>query len=109
MSRTVCLALVTCPHERAADLAGALVEQRHAACVNIVPQVQSVYRWKGTTQKDPEALLIIKTAATHFEALKQAVLKLHPYELPEVVAVNVEQGHQPYLDWVLDNVSTEKD
>jgi periplasmic divalent cation tolerance protein len=102
---SVLIALVTCPPDRAEALASALVEGRHAACVNIVPQVQSVYRWKGEVQRDAEALLIIKATAAHFETLKQAVLKLHPYELPEVIAVNVERGHQPYLDWVADNIA----
>ena len=107
MSTEVRIVMVTCPPDRAADLAAALVQERHAACVNIVPAVQSVYRWKGAMQNDAEALLIIKTSAARFEALKLAVLRLHPYELPEVIAVNVEQGHQPYLDWVLDNTPQE--
>ena len=107
MSTEVRIALVTCPTDRATDLAAALVQDRYAACVNVVPAVQSVYRWKGAVQDDAEALLIIKTSAARFEALKEAVLRLHPYELPEVIAVNVERGHQPYLDWVLDNTSQE--
>ncbi len=101
---SVIIALVTCPVDRADALASALVENRHAACVNIVPQVKSVYRWKGEVQRDDEALLVIKTRAAAFETLKQAVLKLHPYELPEVIAVNVDHGHPPYLDWVLSSV-----
>jgi len=96
---------VTCPPDRAEALASALVEGRHAACVNILPKIRSVYRWKGEVQRDDEALLVIKTRAAAFDALKAAVLKLHPYELPEVIAVSVERGHQPYLDWVLENVS----
>jgi periplasmic divalent cation tolerance protein len=103
MSNTALIVFVTCPPARAEALAGALVEGRFAACVNILPQVKSVYRWKGQVQKDDEALLIIKTAAGRFEELKQTVLKLHPYELPEVIAVKVEQGHKAYLDWVLEN------
>jgi periplasmic divalent cation tolerance protein len=107
MSTEVCIALVTCPPDRAPELAAALVQDRHAACVNIVPAVQSVYRWQGAMQNEAEALLIIKTSTARFEALKKAVLKLHPYELPEVIAVKVEHGHRPYLDWVLDNISQE--
>lgn len=105
MSTPAILALVTCPQDQADSLAGALVAGRHAACVNVVPQVRSVYRWQDQVRRDDEALLIIKTAAARFDALKQAVLKLHPYELPEVIAVSVERGHQPYLDWLLKNVS----
>jgi periplasmic divalent cation tolerance protein len=99
------LALVTCPVDRAEALATALVEGRHAACVNIVPKVRSIYRWKGEVQNDDEALLVIKTQASAFDELKQAVLKLHPYELPEVIAVSVERGHQPYLDWIRESTS----
>src|ERR1043166_2500510 len=95
---SACIVLVTCPPDHAQALAYLLVEGRHAACVNVVPAIRSVYRWKGEVQRDDETLLVIKTRASHFEALKQAVLKNHPYELPEVIAVNVERGHQPYLD-----------
>jgi periplasmic divalent cation tolerance protein len=105
MSSDVVVVLVTCPPDRAEALAAALVEGRHAACVNIVAKIRSVYRWKDEVQRDDEALLIIKTRASAFDALKQAVLQLHPYELPEVIAVSVERGHQPYLDWVHNNVS----
>ena len=102
---SVLIGLVTCPPDHADALARALVEAGHAACVNVVPKVNSVYRWKGEVRRDDESLLVIKTALEHFDALKQAVLKLHPYELPEVIAVSVQRGHQPYLDWVLDSVS----
>lgn len=105
MSTDALVALVTCPPDRAQALADMLVEGRHAACVNIVPAIRSVYRWKGEVQRDDETLLVIKTRASHFDALKQAVLKHHPYELPEVIAVSVERGHQPYLDWISSNVS----
>ena len=105
MPSNVVVALVTCPPDRAEALASALVEGRHAACVNIVAGVTSMYRSKGEVQKDGESLLMIKTAAAHFDALREAVLKLHPYELPEVIAVSVERGHEPYLDWVLENVA----
>lgn len=105
MATELRLALITCPPDRADALASALVEGRHAACVNIVSQVRSVYRWQGEVQRDAEALLLVKTTEEGFEPLRQAVLKLHPYELPEVIAVRVEQGHLPYLRWVIDNVA----
>jgi periplasmic divalent cation tolerance protein len=103
MAKEVLVVLVTCPPERAQSIANALVEERLAACVNVVPSLQSVYRWKGEVHHDGEALLIVKTARDRFDALKQAVLKLHPYELPEVIAVSVDRGHAPYLDWVLES------
>jgi periplasmic divalent cation tolerance protein len=98
---SVALAFVTCPADRAEALAAALVESRVAACVNIVPGLRSVYRWQGEVCRDDEALLLIKHPAAAFEALRAAVLAHHPYELPEIVAVDLDRGHPPYLDWVL--------
>ncbi|SFF48189.1 divalent cation tolerance protein [Fontimonas thermophila] len=95
------LALVTCPHDAAERLATALVEARVAACVNIVAHVRSVYRWNGELCRDDEALLLIKHPSAGFEALRAAVLAHHPYELPEIVAVDLDRGHAPYLDWLL--------
>jgi periplasmic divalent cation tolerance protein len=97
----IIVALVSCPPDKAAGIAEALVEGRFAACVNIVPGVRSVYRWQGAVQRDDEALLVIKTAADRFEELKRAVLEMHPYELPEVIALPVAHGHVPYLEWVV--------
>ena len=101
MTTPIQLALVTCPPDAAKNLAASLVEQRVAACVNILPQVQSVYRWEGKITHDTEHLLLIKFAAGDFDRLCDAVLKLHPSELPEIIAVNVNDGHAPYLDWIL--------
>ncbi|AXQ29873.1 divalent-cation tolerance protein CutA [Solimonas sp. K1W22B-7] len=95
------IVFVTCPAEAAEDLARTLVEARVAACVNLLPRIVSVYRWQDAVQREEEALLLIKAPAEGFEALRQAVLAHHPYELPEVVAVNPDAVHQPYLDWVL--------
>ncbi|HUP92513.1 MAG TPA: divalent-cation tolerance protein CutA [Solimonas sp.] len=95
------IVFVTCPPERAPVLARALVEARVAACVNILPGVRSIYRWKDAVQDDAEALLLIKAPVAGFEALRQEILKLHPYELPEIVAVKLDDGHPAYLDWVL--------
>lgn len=94
------LVLVSCPPERAESLARTLVESRLAACVNVLPRIGSVYRWQGEVRAEDEALLIIKTTAERFEALRVAVLANHPYELPEVLAVDVAAGHAPYLDWI---------
>lgn len=101
MSTPIHIVLVTSPVEAAATLAEALVREHHAACVNIVPKITSVYRWQDKVQRDDEALLIIKAPAADFEKLKLAILALHPYELPEIIAVNPTEGHAPYLDWVL--------
>lgn len=103
MSQDVLVVLVTCPPGKADEIAEGLVEDRVAACVNVVPSLRSVYRWNNGVQKDEEALLLVKTTRDRFEALKQAVLKRHPYELPEVIAVPVERGYAPYIDWVMES------
>ncbi|PTU32334.1 divalent-cation tolerance protein CutA [Stenotrophobium rhamnosiphilum] len=101
MSTAIHLVLVTCPVEAASALAEKLVAERVAACVNILPKITSVYRWQDEVKHDDEALLIIKSPAENFERLKQVILANHPYELPEIVAVNSTEGHAPYLDWVI--------
>ena len=92
--------------EDAERIARALVDRGLAACVNIVPGVISVFRWKGRVEAAAERLLVIKTRAQRFEALCQALVALHPYELPEVVAVPLEGGHAPYLAWLDESVGT---
>lgn len=97
----VLVVLVTTPTaEVAADLARALVEARLAACGNVVPGLRSIYRWEGAVQDEPEALLLLKTTRDRFEALRDEVLRRHPYQVPEVVALPVEAGSAAYLDWV---------
>src|SRR5262245_48569679 len=86
--------------EDAERIARALVERGLAACVNIVPGLTSVYRWKGEVQAEPERLLLIKTREQRFGERRGALLALDPYELPEIVAVPLEGGHGPYLDWL---------
>ena len=93
--------LVTVPTpERAAELARALVGERLAACGNVVPGLRSVYRWEGKVQEDDEALLVLKTTRARFEALRDRVLALHPYDVPEVLALPVEAGSAAYLAWL---------
>jgi periplasmic divalent cation tolerance protein len=86
-------------------IARALVERRLAACVNVVSGVVSVYRWKGEVRRDEERLLVLKTRAEKLEALREALVELHPYELPELVALPIEAGHAPYLAWLDESVS----
>ena len=95
------LVLCTCPDADVADrIAAALVEERLAACVNRLPGVASTYRWKGSVHRDSEVLLLIKTTHARFDALRDRVVFLHPYELPEVIAVDIALGLPPYLDWI---------
>jgi periplasmic divalent cation tolerance protein len=90
--------------EEAERIAQALVDERLAACVNVVPGVVSVYRWKGSVQRDDELLLVIKTQAEAVEALRARLIALHSYELPEVVVLAIAGGHPPYLDWIAEGV-----
>lgn len=101
MSDDVLLCFCNCPDAASArTLAEALVGEALAACVNRLPGVESTYRWQGEVTTGSEELLLIKTTASRFEALRARLLALHPYELPELVAVPIERGHAPYLDWV---------
>lgn len=93
--------LTTCPARDVAErIATALVKGRHAACVNIVPGLTSVYRWEGRIEQDEELLLVAKTTAAAYPGLERTVLELHPDELPEIVAVPVQGGLAGYLQWV---------
>ena len=86
--------------DEAERIAERLVEQGLAACVNVLPGAISIYRWKGRVERDEERLLLIKTRAERFEALREAILSLHPYEVPEIVALPIAAGHEPYLAWL---------
>ena len=86
-------------------LARALVERRLAACVNVVPGVVSHYRYQGELHRDQEQLLVIKTRAERMGALRAAFAELHPYDVPELVALEITDGLEPYLEWLDENVS----
>lgn len=88
----------------AQKIARHLVESRMAACVNIIPQITSVYRWQGKVEEACEWLLLIKTIADGFEKILEAIAELHSYELPECVCLTVEDGSAKYLQWIADSV-----
>jgi periplasmic divalent cation tolerance protein len=91
----------TCPDEATAErISTALVEARLAACVNRIPGIASIYRWQGKICRDSEQLLLIKTTRERFDAVCEHIVGLHPYELPEVIAVDIALGHAPYLAWI---------
>jgi len=90
--------------EEAQKIARALVEGRVAACVNILPEIRSVYRWKGAVEEASEWLLLIKTTQAQFERLRAEIARLHSYEVPEIVALPVAGGLEAYLDWIAASV-----
>ena len=90
--------------EEARKIAHALVERRLAACVNIVPGVESIYRWQGKVETAAEWLLQIKTTAEAFPLLRDALAELHSYEVPECIALVVEDGGVSYLEWIEESV-----
>lgn len=95
------LILSTCPNQEIADIiATTLVDEQLAACVNIVPGIQSVYRWQGKTEKESELLLLIKARADALDKIKTRIVELHPYELPEIIAVPIGDGLKQYLEWI---------
>jgi len=102
------LLLTTCASREVANqLAVSLVEQRHAACVNVLPGVSSIYRWMGKIESENEVLLLIKTATTELAAI-ESTIKIHSgYELPELIAIEISDGASDYLAWVAASVGKE--
>ena len=95
----------TCPSSEVADrIAQQIVEKRLAACANIIPGVKSVYRWQGKIIQDQECIMMIKTTKDQFDALAAEIIEMHPYELPELITVNIDQGLEAYLQWIEDQV-----
>jgi len=94
--------LVTAGSAEIAETIGrSLVEERLAACVNLLPGIRSIYRWEGKVAEDAEWLLVVKTRRSRFAALAERVRSLHSYEVPEVIALEIVEGSKPYLDWLL--------
>ncbi len=97
----VLVILVTAVNQREATRIGeAMVNANLAACANIISRIQSIYRWKGKVVKTEEALLILKSTKSRYRALEKAIKAIHTYEIPEVIALSVKQGHDRYMGWV---------
>jgi periplasmic divalent cation tolerance protein len=95
------LILTNCPDEASANqIALAVVEARLAACVNILPRMQSIYRWQGTVESASEIPLLIKSTAATYPALEKCITELHPYDVPEIIALPITQGLPAYLNWL---------
>ena len=100
--------LVTAPSEPAAlEIGRALVDERLAACVSVVPGLTSIYLWKGQREETAEALLLIKTRPERYAALQRRVLELHPYSVPEVLGLPVAEGAPAYVQWVRESIPIE--
>ena len=99
------LVLTTCGSiEEAREIAQSLVERQLAACVNIVPRVESVYRWQGEVETSTECLLVIKTTVDALDRLRETLNQLHSYELPEHIEIAIENGSAAYLEWIGESV-----
>ncbi len=93
--------ITNCPDEETANaIALAIVEEKLAACVNILPRVQSIYRWQGSVESAAEIPLLIKTTADNYPALEARITTLHPYDVPEIIALPIARGLPAYLNWV---------
>lgn len=93
--------------EEAERIASMLVETRLAACVQLLPEIQSVYRWKGGVARDSEVLLLAKTTREKFDELDRCVRAVHSYETPEIIALSVTAASEPYLNWLISEVQSE--
>jgi periplasmic divalent cation tolerance protein len=91
--------------EEARKIGRALVDRLLAACVNIIPQIGSIYRWEGEIEEAEEWLLVIKTTGAAFERVRNAINELHSYEVPECISISIENGSRAYLNWVGESVN----
>jgi periplasmic divalent cation tolerance protein len=107
IEKDILVLLSTCPDAATAErLARELVGASLVACVNIVPGLRSIYRWNGAVHADNETLMILKTTTNRCAAVRERLAALHPYDVPEIVALPVVDGHHPYLQWVVDSTRT---
>ncbi len=107
INKEILVLLSTCPDVATAErIARELVATSLVACVNVVPGLRSIYRWNGAVQSDEEVLMILKTTTERLPAVRERLVALHPYALPEIVALSVADGHHSYLQWVADSTRT---
>ena len=104
MSRELVVFVTTSNSDEATRIGDTLVSERLAACVNIIPLIESIYRWEGKITRDQESLLIVKTTDEQYAELERRVKELHSYSTPEVIALKIETGSEQYLKWIRDSV-----
>ncbi|RMH09354.1 MAG: divalent-cation tolerance protein CutA [Aquificota bacterium] len=100
-----CVVLITVPVDKAQELADFIINNKLGACVNVVPEVNSIYWWKGNVERDKESLLVVKTSTTKFPELLKGVKSIHPYTVPEIIALPIIAGNEDYLKWIDDSLS----
>ncbi|XP_066466981.1 protein CutA homolog [Tiliqua scincoides] len=99
------VALVSCPNEQVAgDIARAIMEKKLAACVNILPKASTMYIWKGEIEEATEIILLVKTRTSKISQLSDYVRSMHPFEIPELISVSIDQGNPVYLRWMGENI-----
>lgn len=86
--------------ETARKITRHLIEENLAACCNLLPAVESIYRWENMIEQNQEVLIMIKSTVAHYKAIERAILTLHPYDIPEIIATPINSGSVPYLDWI---------
>lgn len=94
------IVIVTCPKDSAEKIASLLVEEQLAACVNIVPNITSVFYWQEKLCQEQESLLVIKSHKSKWSSLEERIKVLHSYEVPEIIAITIDHGYPPYLNWL---------
>jgi periplasmic divalent cation tolerance protein len=100
------LVFCACPDaDTARRIGAALVEEKLAACVNLIPGIESIYRWKGAVETSAEVLALIKSTTWKYQLLEARILELHPYEVPEIISLRIDAGHLEYLRWIDQSVS----
>jgi len=105
MSEAIRVVFISIPRDEAGPMARVLVEKRFAACVNIVPKIESYFWWDGAVEHDEESLLIAKTTEGRFEALMNHVEESHPYDFPEIISLPMAEGLPQYISWLVQEVS----
>lgn len=105
MEKLIVVYCTTPDEECAKEIAQALVENQLAACVSVLPPIASTYRWEGKVENAKEILLMIKTKLSSFEKLKDQIVSIHPYEVPEIIATPIIEGLPAYMDWVVKETS----
>ncbi|SRR6266404_719528 len=107
MGDEIVLAFSTFPDpETARRIARELVTENLAACANVIPKIESIYRWQGKIEQGDETLVLFKTTAARFAAFQEKLKSLHPYDVPEIICTPIAGGWQPYLEWVRENVKS---